>query len=163
MLKFVDTRVCFQEVPDEISLCINISNCPHRCEGCHSSYLQEDIGEELNTQALDMLIDNNPGITCVCFMGGDNDVSKLCELAKYVQDTYNLKAAWYSGLLFNPNHKIDRFWYLFDYIKSGPYIQELGPLNAPTTNQKMWAKLSKDGSKEFYDVTDWFWNFDYES
>ena len=163
MLKFVDFKVTFQEVPDEISLCINLSNCPHKCKGCHSPYLQEDIGTVLTTSILNKLIESSDGITCVCFMGGDNDIPKLCELAKHVQDNHNLKAAWYSGLSFNPNHGIDRPWYLFDYIKSGPYIQELGPLNAPTTNQKMWAKLSKDGSEEFYDVTDWFWNLDYES
>lgn len=27
MLKYVDTKVTFSEVPNEISLCINISNC----------------------------------------------------------------------------------------------------------------------------------------
>ena len=27
MLKYVDTKVTFAEVPNEISLCINISNC----------------------------------------------------------------------------------------------------------------------------------------
>ena len=47
MLKYVDTKVTFAEVPDEISLCINISNCPNHCEGCHSPYLAEDIGTEL--------------------------------------------------------------------------------------------------------------------
>ena len=47
MLKYVDTLVSFQEVPDEISLCINISNCPCHCDGCHSPYLADDIGEYL--------------------------------------------------------------------------------------------------------------------
>ena len=44
MLKYVDTKVTFAEVPNEISLCINISNCPCKCHNCHSSYLAEDIG-----------------------------------------------------------------------------------------------------------------------
>ena len=47
MLKYVDTLVGFREIPDEISLCINISNCPNNCEGCHSSYLKKDIGTPL--------------------------------------------------------------------------------------------------------------------
>ena len=29
MLKYVDTLVTFSEIPDEISLCINVSNCPY--------------------------------------------------------------------------------------------------------------------------------------
>ena len=44
MLKYVNTEITFSEVPDEITLCINISNCPCHCKGCHSPYLAEDIG-----------------------------------------------------------------------------------------------------------------------
>ena len=77
MLKFVDFRVTFSEVPDEISLCINLSGCPHKCKGCHSEYLQQDIGTVLTTQMLDRIIESNDGVTCVCFMGGDNDLPKL--------------------------------------------------------------------------------------
>ena len=47
MLKYIDTKVTFAEVPNEISLCINISNCPCNCKGCHSSYLAEDIGNSV--------------------------------------------------------------------------------------------------------------------
>ena len=51
-MKYVDTLVSFAEFPKEISLCINISNCPCHCKGCHSSYLSEDIGEVLNKDSL---------------------------------------------------------------------------------------------------------------
>ena len=52
MLKYVDTKVTFAEVPNEISLCINISNCPCKCPNCHSSYLAEDIGTALSEDQL---------------------------------------------------------------------------------------------------------------
>ena len=39
MLKYLNCQVTFAEVPDEISLCINITNCPNRCPGCHSPEL----------------------------------------------------------------------------------------------------------------------------
>ena len=29
---------------------------------------------------------------------------------------------------------------IFDYIKVGPYVEELGPLTSKTTNQKLYAK-----------------------
>ena len=47
MIKYVpeDTSVVFLEIPDEICCAINISNCPHRCDGCHSQYLRKDIGD----------------------------------------------------------------------------------------------------------------------
>lgn len=70
MLKYKDTQVCFQEVPDEISLCINISGCTIGCKNCHSIHLAEDNGELLTIEALSSLIEQNTGITCVCFMGG---------------------------------------------------------------------------------------------
>ena len=84
MLKYVDTLVTFSEIPDEITLCINISNCPCHCKGCHSSYLAEDIGEELNISTLRELINNNKGITCVSFMGGDSEPSIINILASLV-------------------------------------------------------------------------------
>ena len=153
MLKFVDSIITFSEIPDEISLCINLSNCPHRCEGCHSSYLQEDIGNELNKEVLKDLIDKNVGITCVCFMGGDNDIPSLSILAQYVRHRYQLKTAWYTGLEFKPS--LDRpICTYFDFIKTGPYIESLGPLNNPNTNQRMWVKIKnafKDITNKFYE------------
>ena len=52
MLKYVETAITFSEVPDEITLCINISNCPCHCKGCHSQYLWEDKGTILNEETL---------------------------------------------------------------------------------------------------------------
>ena len=91
MLKYVETLVTFSEFPDEISLCINISNCPNACVNCHSSYLKEDIGTILDYKELDKLIQKNHGITCIGFMGGDRDPSEINKLAKYIKDNYNLK------------------------------------------------------------------------
>lgn len=169
MLKYVDTRVCFQEVPDEISLCINLSGCPHKCEGCHSPYLQEDVGEELTKKKLTELIEANDGITCVCFMGGDNNILQLHSFAWFVRHTFKLHTAWYSGLSFIPKHKGDRkITEVFDYIKTGPYIEICGPLTSKTTNQRMYARGSvlhkMDANPHvFYDITDKFWKDDTNS
>ena len=38
MLKYANFDIVFQEVPDEVTLAINISNCPNQCVGCHSKY-----------------------------------------------------------------------------------------------------------------------------
>ena len=162
MLKYVDTKVTFSEVPDEISLCINISGCPHRCVGCHSPYLQEDIGEELTTSKLEELIESNKGITCVCFMGGDNNVPYLTGLALFVKNNYALKTAWYSGLLWTPTDISRPTSQVFDYIKVGPYKEQFGPLTSRNTNQRMFAKGSVLGKTDrnplsFYDITDKFW------
>lgn len=148
MLKYVDTLVSFQEVPDEISLCINISNCPCHCEDCHSPYLAEDIGTELTWNELEKLIKNNIGISCVCFMGGDSCPDYIEQLALFIkyQSWYPLKVAWYSGKSSIPN---DLDINLFNYIKVGPYIPKLGGLDSETTNQIMYK--IEDG--ELIDIT----------
>ena len=150
MIKFVDTKIVFQEVPDEVSLAINLSNCPCHCKGCHSSYLAEDIGEDLTIERLTQLATESEGITCVCFMGGDSDTKRLNRLAKWVQDELDLKVAWYSGRDELSEH-IDISH--FDIVKLGRYDEKLGPLNCPTTNQRFYRII--DG--EMYDFTYLFW------
>lgn len=150
MLKYVDTMVTFSEIPDEITLCINISNCPCHCKGCHSSYLAEDIGEELNIDSLHELISNNKGITCISFMGGDSNPKEVDHLASIVKEYYSLKTAWYSGV--QALSKDIHIWN-FSFIKLGPYIEKMGPLNSKTTNQRFY-KVVND---ELIDITSVFW------
>jgi anaerobic ribonucleoside-triphosphate reductase activating protein len=61
-MKYLDYAITFSEFPDEIALCINISNCPHHCEGCHSPELWKDTGNILNKSSLSKLIESNKGI-----------------------------------------------------------------------------------------------------
>ena len=105
MLKYVDTKVTFSEVPDEISLCINISNCPCHCKNCHSPYLAEDIGEPLDLQHLTNLIDSNKGITCVCIMGGDANSSDVDDIAQDIKEYYPKQ---YDEYLSNRNRRIKK-------------------------------------------------------
>ena len=148
MLKYVDTKVTFSEVPDEISLCINISNCPCHCKNCHSSYLAEDIGNPLNKLVLSKLLEDNKGISCVAFMGGDSDAIRLVALASWVKTHTNLKVAWYSGRQ-ELADIVAKHLLWFDYIKLGPYKEEFGPLNNRTTNQRFY----KVNGKELIDIT----------
>jgi anaerobic ribonucleoside-triphosphate reductase activating protein len=157
MIKFVpqDTQVVFAEIPDEVSLAINLSCCPHRCPGCHSPYLQTDCGEELDEDTLDRLIENNPGITCILFMGGDGDKKRLLALASHVSGK-GYKTAWYSG---DDNINLFEFGWTFDYIKVGSYKKELGPINSRTTNQRLYkiGRLYNFHEVIEYDITNKFW------
>lgn len=79
MLKYVNHDIVFQEFPDEVTLAINLSLCPNGCPGCHSAYLQGNVGDELTEERLRAILDNYIGeITCVGFMGGDNDPARSC-------------------------------------------------------------------------------------
>lgn len=157
MLKYVDTKVVFAEIPDEITLAINISGCPCNCKGCHSSYLAKDIGEPLDLQHLTNLIDSNKGISCVCIMGGDANPSEVDDIAQDIKEYYpELKVGWYSG-----RQELSKDIELgnFDYIKLGPYIEEFGPLNSRTTNQRFY----KVSNGELVDITSKFWKHETEN
>lgn len=157
MLKYVDTKVVFAEIPNEITLAINISGCPCNCKGCHSSYLAEDIGEPLDLQHLTNLIDSNKGITCVGLMGGDANPSEVDDIAQDIKEYYpELKVGWYSG-----RQELSKDIELsnFDFIKLGPYKEEFGPLNSKTTNQRFY----KVNGKELIDITSRFWKHETEN
>lgn len=151
MLKYVDAKVVFAEVPDEVTLAINISGCPCNCRGCHSSYLAENIGEPLDLQHLTNLIDSNKGISCVCIMGGDANPSEVDDIAQDIKEYYpELKVGWYSGRQ-ELSKEIDL--QNFDFVKLGPYIEELGPLNSKNTNQRFY----KIEENKLIDITNLFW------
>ena len=54
-LKYVEYAVTMEEVPTDISLTISISNCRFRCHGCHSAYLQQDVGKPLLPDLMTLL------------------------------------------------------------------------------------------------------------
>lgn len=162
MIKYVDTKVVFQEIPDETTLAINISNCPCHCKGCHSSYLAEDIGTPLDEDSLVELLLDNKGITCIAFMGGDSDPEYINWLASIMRDMNDsepgnwadVKIAWYSGRESLPKSiNLNNF----DYIKLGPYIEEKGPLSSRTTNQVMLQIDNSYGKPITKDITSRFW------
>ncbi|MGN0189821.1 MAG: 4Fe-4S cluster-binding domain-containing protein [Candidatus Cryptobacteroides sp.] len=142
MLKYADVKVVFREVPDEIALAINITNCPCHCRGCHSEYLADDFGTPLDAVSLDKLIDAHPGISCVSFMGGDAEPEAVCALAVQVREK-GLKTCWYSG---RPLPEDLSVLSCYDYVKTGPFIPECGPLDSPDTNQR-FHKVIRNGGK----------------
>lgn len=171
MLKYVNYDVVFSEIPNETTLAINLSNCPCHCKGCHSPYLAEDIGTELGwfdciprkgkSTSLYKMILANKGITCVAFMGGDNDPRYVNELAyrvkNYHTDLKDIKVAWYSG---RQELAPEIYPGNFDYIKLGPYIEELGGLSNPKTNQRLYKITSSEECDviwTFEDITKVFW------
>ena len=150
MVKYYNAMVVFEEIPNEITLAINITNCPCHCRGCHSKFLWDDIGTELTAQELDKLINDNDGITCVCFMGGDREPNFINGLAFYLKKFKKLKVGWYSGMD-ELSNSIDLE--NFDFIKLGRYVDKLGGLDKETTNQRFY--VIKDGEME--DKTFLFW------
>lgn len=85
-------------------------------------------------------------------MGGDASAEEVNALARFVKDNYpKIKVAWYSG-----KPEISEMIELmnFDFIKIGPYIENLGGLNKRTTNQRMY-RITEDMKLD--DITSRFW------
>ncbi|MBQ9546708.1 MAG: anaerobic ribonucleoside-triphosphate reductase activating protein [Bacteroidales bacterium] len=149
MLKYYNFDIVFQEVPDEVSLAINLTNCPNHCEQCHSPHLWADEGTALDTAEMDRLVSRYAkNITCVCIMGGDAERHLVENLASHLRKTTSLKVAWYSGRMQYPDNPQD-----FDYLKLGPYVPKHGSLKSRTTNQRLY----KRNGTEWQDITSRFW------
>ena len=75
MIKYVPelTDVVLEEIPDKVTLAVEISNCRGSCIGCHSPFLKQDIGVELTPDAVDRLIADNFGVNCFLLLGEGND------------------------------------------------------------------------------------------
>jgi len=151
MLKYYNNDIVFQEIPDEVTLAVNLTGCPCRCPGCHSPQLWEDIGEELDEKVLQEMYAEYAGeVTCIALMGGDADPAAVERLCAFVKRDLGLKSAWYSG---RPEIPADTNLAHFDYIKTGPYVEALGGLKNPNTNQRLYRV---DGGR-LEDITFRFW------
>ena len=121
MIKYLpeSVSVVLEEVPDRVTLAVDITNCQGHCEGCHSPYLRGNFGEELTPERIDALIADNFGVNCFLFLGEGADVDALLALVKHLNTACpKMEVALYSGL----PHTDDRVWDWFDYVK----IERLG-------------------------------------
>ena len=91
-------------------------------------------------------------VTCVCFMGGDAEPFEVERLAGFLhrQSIALVKVGWYSGKNELPEGLSVQN---FEYIKLGPYIEKLGGLKSPDTNQHFY-RIYGD---EMKDITYRFW------
>ena len=123
-------------------MAFNISGCPHHCEGCHSQYLWEYEGDNLLNNMENIIKQYNNYITCVCFMGGDQNMYELRLALKYCK-RMGYKTCVYSGL--NDVRYFKSLFYLLDWIKIGKYDKskkcdnhiEYG-VKLATTNQHLY-------------------------
>lgn len=147
-LKYISYAIVFQEVPNEITLAFNISGCPYHCEGCHSQYLWEYEGDNLlPINMINIINKYKDYITCVCFMGGDQNIEELTEALKTCKNL-GYKTCLYSGAS-EVSIKILKY---LDWLKLGKYDKKLESNNhiehgvkLATTNQHMYKIKHKDG------------------
>lgn len=147
MLHFSSIQVVFQEVPDEISIAISISGCDVGCKGCHSAYTWDaEYGTVLTEGRLTSILNKYGGVvSCVLFYGGEWDTPSLLQLVGLCK-RLGYKVALYTGREIEQLSK-DLIGSL-TYLKVGAWVSDLGGLNSPTTNQRMF-----DVQDNFKDIT----------
>lgn len=155
-LKYLGYSIVFQEVPNEVTLAINISGCPHRCVGCHSKYLWEYKGNYISDDLSELIHKYKELITCVCFMGGDQNQEELVGLLIRIKQQ-KLKTALYTGS--DSMNSLDaKLLDNLDYCKIGHYDYALGGISNPNTNQQMFKWDWK--RNKWRDITYKFWKED---
>ena len=157
MIKFISHAVTFAEVPDEVTLCVNVTGCPHRCPGCHSPELRQDTGKDLEEALPGLLQKYGADITCVCLMGEGQDIDALCRCLSMIRQA-GFMTCLYTGCD-KPSTVLQAVPYL-NYLKLGHYDSQLGGLASPSTNQRMYqldGDLSGVSYPSFHDITWKFW------
>lgn len=126
-------QICFQEVPDEVSLAFTITGCPLRCQGCHSQDSWDPrIGIALNKLMFEGYLDRYQGlVSCILFFGGEWNPEALIEKL-LIAKTMGLKTCLYTGKEKVPQKIVRQL----DFIKTGAWQSTRGGLEKSTTNQR---------------------------
>src|SRR5574344_2148081 len=117
-LKYLSYSIGCQEVPNEVSLVINISGCPYKCKGCHSDYLWEYKGNYLSDDIDNIINEYKSLFSCVCFMGGNQNPKEMIKLLSHVK-SLGYKTCLYSGC--NNFNELKVFLLYLDWLKYGSY------------------------------------------
>lgn len=146
----VDITVSLNELPGEMAVALVFGNCTQKCKGCHSDYLQTpiftDLWQDLEVLKTKVKKQRDHGATAVVLMGGTTNGVEPGDLEKLIKELATiLPVGIYSGL---PEkalyHKFLRGIEGLTWLKTGSYIEELGGLETPGTNQKLYQRDNED-------------------
>lgn len=132
-MNYSDFKIALQEVPGEISICFTIHGCELHCKGCHSAYLwNKDKGEKLTLKKYTSILEKYKSLaSCVLFMGGEwfeNELVNYFKIAK----AFNYTTCLYTGQTQISKNILNQL----TWIKTGPWVEALGGLDSPKTNQE---------------------------
>ena len=124
--------ITLSDVPNEIALSFCVAGCPLFCKGCSWNATPDkneydfDIKQE---------IDKEPLVTCINFFGGEWLEDELVDYLKYAKEKKKATCL-YTGLTLDEmkaQHPL--IIPLLDYLKVGRWVEQLGGLDNPNTNQ----------------------------
>lgn len=142
---FHSFNIGYIDIPNTITLNIYTVGCPHKCNGCHASDLQ-DINHK-DRQILTSELIHSKLVNCkefyqgICWLGGDplyqfEDFIKINQQLKYFnKDLLITCFTGYTYLDFNIEKQFDLLSCV-DILIDGPWQGKV--LSDPETNQKIW-------------------------
>lgn len=148
MIKFpvINQGITLQEIPGRIAVYFEIGNCTRKCKGCHSEHLQTHIHEVFFRELSEMLDyakkEKERGATAILLMGGTTNRINPEQLCKAITEMSRvLPVGIYSGADDNSQiHKCLKEVPGLQWLKTGAYVEKLGGLHVPGTNQKFYVK-----------------------
>lgn len=143
----VSTSITTAEIPGKVALAVELGGCLQGCKGCHSPHLSQPVEDPMSyigfTMFLTKALHMYPEINAVVLMGGTCNLglplSDLKMLIEGMSETHKIDFGLYSG---NPNDDLDYFLGIkgLQWFKTGNYIEKLGGLESPKTNQRFYEK-----------------------
>lgn len=135
LFRYCSEDVVFQEVPGEVSLAYTMTGCPVGCKGCHSTdSWPVGSGVVLTLDHLKAQLKRYRGlVSCVLFMGGEWRPETLVKSLQLAREM-GLKTCLYTGQesISLPIRQ------QLSFLKTGPWVAELGGLDKPETNQRFY-------------------------
>lgn len=138
----VNTDITFNELPDKMAYALELGACRQHCVGCHSPELQEE--DVSLTSLLDILEEAqdaiDAGANAIVVMGGTNNKHITDEsLIALLRDLSDIApTGLYSGSDDEDHDKMLAAEGHCTWLKTGPYVEALGGLESPRTNQRFY-------------------------
>lgn len=157
------------EIPDKLAITIELGGCKHKCKGCHSPEMWEGADNNFNTSFLSLedimaIVEANieAGCRAIAVMGGDANIATLLPLLRECSAT--APTALYVGQHLNEAEARRYARTGITYLKTGQYVEALGGLDKPQTNQRFY-KITPEFYEDHGDITtvyrydDWTYKF----
>lgn len=150
-LPIINKGITFNEIPNRVAVFFEIGQCKQNCKNCHSElFMKTRLAKDLWTSLEDMVsyveLQKKHGANAIVIMGGTNNEGVGLHHLVQVIDALSgiLPVGLYSGIPDNTFiHRLLKSDKVLTWLKTGEYIDELGGLTEPKTNQKFYEL--KDG------------------
>lgn len=136
-MKISSIETSFIDYPNRTAMVIFMSGCDIGCPNCHNPILQNpNIGAEISSEKIFAELQKRPLCSAIVFSGGD-PLYQSDALISVCKDLHSrTKIGVYTGK--TAKDVPEELLKYIDFLKTEPYIEKLGNLSSPTTNQKCW-------------------------